>query len=160
MVCSLVIGYFLLAYFILPGLFPPFYFAEYKATKQRLKEVPNLRMLDDWQHHDLTLEDCGFTVSVGGSQPVLIDFYDDEDWSKRFHQLDGLVLRRPWEKQVVQGEVLYISQRELATIGVELNSLSDFLENIDKIVTLAKGLPTIKEKPRPSGEWCYVTFDL
>jgi hypothetical protein len=87
----LVLGSMLVA-FVLIGLFAlyvvgPFvgseasdsefgYYGQFNRVKHVIKSMPNVRIVDCWQHRDLTLEDFGFTLLVDGIREVKVKFLD------------------------------------------------------------------------------------
>lgn len=85
-----------MAYFVFPGLFPPFYYSDFNQARDQLSSIPGVEIIDDRQHHDNTLEDCGFTVQVNDSEPVRIDFCDGDDWTLPFKRVDGVTVSYPY----------------------------------------------------------------
>ena len=52
------------------------YYAQYNRVKHVIESMPNVRIVDHWQHRDLTLEDFGFTLMVDGTREVTISVHD------------------------------------------------------------------------------------
>ena len=95
-VLAITAGYFGVAYFVFPCLVPSFYYANFNQTRNRLAGIPGVEIIDDWQHCDISLEDCGFTLRVNGSEPVRVDFYEGDNWSLPFKRVDGIIVSHPY----------------------------------------------------------------
>ncbi len=155
-----VAAYFAVAYFVVPSLFPPFFYADYNRARESLERIPGVQIIDDWQHHDISLEDCGFTVKIGSSEPVGIDFYEGENWKTRFWQLDGVVMSFPYNQATNDYEATYLNAKDFETIGIKLESLSDVLQNIEEVLRLTRSRPHSSKRPPIAGEWCNIFYDL
>ena len=53
------------------------YYGHFNRVKHVLEEMPNVAITNDWQHHDVTLEDFGFYLVVDGEQSVQINFHEN-----------------------------------------------------------------------------------
>jgi hypothetical protein len=157
---AIIAGYFGVAYFMLPGLFPPFYYADFNRARDHLSAVPGVQIIDDWQHHDITLEDCGFTVRVNGSEPVRIDFYDGDHWTLPFRRLDGVTVSYPYNPRTNDYEEVSFSARQLRDHGVDPTNLGSVLQDIGKLLELATPKPVPRDEIRRGGVWARIYRDL
>ena len=69
------------------GMFPNIgaesgYYGQFNRVKHVLDEMPQLQVTNDWQHHDITLEDFGFYVVVNGAHSVRVDFWENSPQMK------------------------------------------------------------------------------
>ena len=63
------------------GIFPDCgleigYYGQYNRVKHVIESMPNVRIVDHWQHHDMSLEDFGFTLVVDGTRKVRVDLHE------------------------------------------------------------------------------------
>jgi hypothetical protein len=158
--CILFAAFFIVAYFVAPCMYAPFFYADYNKARASLEQIEGVRIVDDWQHHDTSLEDCGFMIQIDGSETVQVDFYEGEDWQKRFWHLDGVVMSLPYNTATNSRKNTYLDFKDLESAGVYLGSLSDVLENIDTILKLTRSRPHTPETKATIGEWCYILYDL
>ncbi len=52
------------------------YYGQYNRVKQVLESMPTVRIAAHWRHHDLTLEDFGFTLLREGASAVQVNVYE------------------------------------------------------------------------------------
>lgn len=149
-----------LAYFIVPRQYFMDYYAGYKEARKSIQAVPGVEIIDEWKHEDIILEDCGFTVRVNGSENVRVDFLDGEKWQNRFTHLDGVVMTSLYSTNGKVWDMSYLDANTLRTIGVNLGSLGDVLQNIDPVLSLARSRPRTTNVKKVRGEWCYILYDL
>lgn len=69
------------------GMFPDIgaesgYYGQFNRVKHVLESIPGVVIVDHWQHHDVTLEDFGFTLQVGGSDAVQVQFWENSTQMK------------------------------------------------------------------------------
>ena len=159
-ILALAVGYFGVAYFVFPSLFPPFYYADFNRAQDQLSAVPGVHIIDDWQHHDITLEDCGFTVRVNESEPVRIDFYDGDDWALPFKRLDGVTMSYPYNPKTNDYEEVSFSAGQLRDHGIDATNLGSVLQDIRKLLDLATPRPIPREASSRSGVWVRIYRDL
>ena len=55
------VGLALAALYPIRGMFPPFYYQEFNAVRNKLDNIDGLQIRDSWQHKDIVLEDCSLT---------------------------------------------------------------------------------------------------
>jgi hypothetical protein len=108
------------------GMFPPFYYEQYNAVKNRLDAVDGLEIRDTWQHKDIVLEDCGFEITVNG-QNASLTFVDHQDWVALFSKIEGI--RIP-----LNGHQRLVTCEQLKSAGIEINGLADVLENLESVI--------------------------
>ena len=108
------------------GMFPPFYYQEFNAVQNRLDNIDRLRIRDSWQHKDIVLEDCGFDVSIDNRNASLT-FTDHQDWVALFDNIDGI--RIP-----VDGHQRLVTREQMNSAGLEIDGLSDILENLGSVI--------------------------
>ena len=125
-----VVGVMLVLATPLLVIFPPFYYAEFRAVERRLAQVPNLEIVSSWQHKDMTLEDCGFVVKVASCGPVHLSFHDSQDWVGLFDEIQGIVFRNPTDRQ----QKLWVSRQQLRHAGLKIDGLTDVLHNLDEVL--------------------------
>lgn len=157
---AIVGGYFALAYFALPCLFTPFYYADFNRARDQLSGIPGLQIVDDWQHHDITLEDCGFTVRVNDSEPVRVDFYEGNDWTLPFKRVDGVTVSYPYNPKTNDYEEVSFSARQLRDSGINATNLGTVLQDIGKLLDIAKPVRVPRDKSPSPGAWVRIYRDL
>jgi hypothetical protein len=52
------------------------YYGKFNRVRTVIERMPDVRILDSWQHHDVTLEDFGFTITSASGQPAKVDFWE------------------------------------------------------------------------------------
>ena len=107
------------------GMFPPFYYEQYNAVKNRLDAVDGLQILDTWQHQDMVLEDCGFDINIDGQDASLM-FVDHQDWVALFKKIDGIRIPRNDHQRLITCE-------QLKSAGIEIDGLNDVLKNLESL---------------------------
>lgn len=107
------------------GMFPPFYYEQYNAVKNRLEAIEGLQIRDSWQHKDTRLEDCGFDVNIDG-QNASLTFVDHQDWVALFGQIDGIRVPMKDHQRLVTCE-------QIKSAGIEIDGLTDVLENLEAV---------------------------
>ena len=120
------VGLALVALYPIRGMFPPFYYQEFNAVQNRLDNIDRLRIRDSWQHKDIVLEDCGFDVSIDDRNASLT-FTDHQDWVALFDKIDGI--RIP-----VDGHQRLVTREQMNSAGLEIDGLSDILENLGSVI--------------------------
>lgn len=108
------------------GMFPPFYYAQYNAVKDRLEKIEDLQIRDSWQHKDIRLEDCGFDVEIDDRNASLT-FTDHQDWVALFSKIDGIRISMKDHQRLVPRE-------QMKSAGMEIDGLSDILENLGSVI--------------------------
>ncbi|WP_299490669.1 hypothetical protein [Acaryochloris sp. IP29b_bin.137] len=58
------------------------YYGKFNQVRRIIQETPNLTIIDQWQHRDITLEDFGFTVRRPDGSTVQINFYERSEQMK------------------------------------------------------------------------------
>ena len=120
------VGLALASLYPIRGMFPPFYYEQYNTVKDRLETIEGLRIRDSWQHKDIVLEDCGFEVSID-DQNASLTFTDHQDWVALFDKIDGI--RIP-----VDGHQRLVTREQMNSAGLEIDGLSDILENLGSVI--------------------------
>ncbi|MEM7455913.1 MAG: hypothetical protein AAF456_16295 [Planctomycetota bacterium] len=127
---------------------PWFYYEEFNGVRNRLEAVEGLEIKSHWQHQDMTLEDCGFSVAVDGIE-VSLTFFDHQDWVGLFEETEGIV----YEDESGQK---YLTRDQLQRDGLNIEGLSDVLENLDAVVEICEtssGIEYNREAQNQSGEF-------
>jgi len=120
------VGLALAALYPVRGMFPPFYYQEFNAVRNRLDDIEGLRIRDSWQHKDIRLEDCGFKIEIDDRNASLT-FIDHQDWVALFDKIDGI--RIP-----VDGHQRLVTCEQMNSAGMKIDGLSDILENLDSVI--------------------------
>jgi hypothetical protein len=53
------------------------YYGTFNRVYSAIKQMPDVRIIDTWQHHDVTLEDFGFTVASPAGRPAKVNFLEN-----------------------------------------------------------------------------------
>ncbi len=53
------------------------YYGEFNQVQRLIREMPDVRIVDHWQHHDISMEDFGFTVRLGDGSARQVNFYEN-----------------------------------------------------------------------------------
>ena len=53
------------------------YYGQFNRAKHVIQEMPNVSIVDHWQHEDVSLEDFGFTLMVDGNRKVGVTFSEN-----------------------------------------------------------------------------------
>ena len=104
------------------GFFPPFYYEQYNAFKDRLETIEDLQIRDSWQHKDIRLEDCGFDVEIDDRNASLT-FTDHQDWVALFSKIDGIRISMKDHQRLV-------THKEMKSAGRESDRPRGVLENL------------------------------
>ncbi len=155
----LLVGSYLgLAYF---GGFPPFYYVEFNKVKANLESIEGVEILDNWQHHDISLEDCSFTVRTGESEAVSFELHQPDDWTAPFEHLDGVMFTYPRFPGTSQhfGRVS-LDAEALRKAGIVEMNLKGVLRNLEKVLVVVKMQKESQEAPELRGEWMVIRYDL
>ena len=120
------VGLALATLYPIRGMFPPFYYQEFNAVRNRLDDIEGLRIHDSWQHKDIVLEDCGFDVSID-DQSTSLTFTDHQDWVALFDKIDGI--RIP-----VDGHQRLVTCKQMKSAGIKIDGLSDILVNLGAVI--------------------------
>ena len=64
------------------GSFPDYgvesgYYGQFNRVRHVLEDMPNVTIVDHWQHQDISLEDFGFALMVEGTQNVNVTFSEN-----------------------------------------------------------------------------------
>ena len=110
----------------LRGILPQFYYEQYNTVRRKLENVKGLSITDSWKHEDMTLEDCGFDVTVDGTA-VQITFVDGQDWAGLFDHIDGI-------RFASDGNQLFITQEQLQNARIKIDGLTHILEQLNEVV--------------------------
>ena len=162
---SLIFGPLLLAgpYLALAylGGLPPFYYVEFNRVKANLESIEGLEILNDWQHHDISLEGCGFTVRTHESEAVSFDFRESDDWGAPFEHLDGVIFTDPVFPGTSRsfGRV-FLDEEALREAGVEEVNLKGVLRNLEKVLAVVKARESLDTEQKLKGEWMVIRYDL
>jgi hypothetical protein len=78
------------------------YYGQFNRVKHVLQAMPNVEIVSDWKHHDLTLEDFGFVVLVNGSQRVHVMFHEG---TPEMNETDKVRLRQIIELAIAKDNV-------------------------------------------------------
>jgi hypothetical protein len=76
------------------------YYGQFNRVKHVLGEMPRVNITNDWQHHDITLEDFGFYLMVDGSRSVRVDFLEN---SPQMKLRDKTLIRKFVEEKIDDG---------------------------------------------------------
>lgn len=112
--------------FSLPGILHTLYYAEYNAVVSRLEEIPGLTIVSSWQHEDVTLEDCGFTLQMEDAVASFV-FWDRQDWRGLFNSIDGIRFQHA-------GGTRFVSCRELQDAGIPVGDLAELLIQLPEVL--------------------------
>lgn len=157
----LVLLFFIISYFILPCLFPPFYYADFNNVKKNFEAIEGVKILDNWQHHDISLEDCGFVISYRGQEPVQIDFYEGGDWDTPFEAIDGYTISSyRSRKKGRYDDIVKVRSSHLKEQGISATNLKEFLSNQDKVITFALSNTSSEPTPSKNENWIRVFTKL
>lgn len=130
MILTAAIAYVCMVFLPDRGFFARMYYREFHAVERRLRSVPGLQFTSAWQHHDITLEDCGCDIEKGNVE-LRIEFWDRQDWVELFHRVDGIFLR--------EGNNRYdISRDKLSDLGLKITGLTDVLVKLDEVLAACK----------------------
>lgn len=58
------------------------YYGEFNQVQRLIREMPDVRIVDHWQHHNLTMEDFGFTVWLTDGSASQVNFYENSPQMK------------------------------------------------------------------------------
>jgi hypothetical protein len=58
------------------------YYGQFNRVKHVLDRMPNVQVTNQWQHHDVTMEDFGFFLLVDDRESVRVDFWENSDQIK------------------------------------------------------------------------------
>jgi hypothetical protein len=58
------------------------YYGQFNRVKHVIEDMPNVEILDNWQHHDITLEDFAFTLLIDGGRQVSVTFSENSSQMK------------------------------------------------------------------------------
>lgn len=133
--------------------FNVFYYQDFNALKRELESIPKLKIVDEWRHEDITLEDCGFVVIVDDSEPIGIDFYDVSSWKSSFKPLDGIVVSLSYDRSTDGYARTAISVSDLRSAGVDAEFLEEALQSTDIILDLARSRPATTGPLGIRGKW-------
>jgi len=130
------------------SMFPPFYYEQYNAVKNRLDAIDGLQIRDSWQHKDIRLEDCGFDININ-DQNASLTFVDHQDWVALFTKIDGIRISMKDHQRLVTSE-------QLISAGIEIDGLADVLENLESVIEFCSNQtePTIV----PNTEYDYWNY--
>ena len=64
------------------------YYGQFNQVKRIIHSIPELKITDDWQHHDITIEDFGFTVAHRDGPAFRIDFWENSPQMKLSRDAD------------------------------------------------------------------------
>jgi len=52
------------------------YYGQFNQVQRIIRGMPELKILDHWQHHDISMEDFGFEVEMRSGEKRWINFYE------------------------------------------------------------------------------------
>src|SRR5690606_12007913 len=58
------------------------YYGKFNRVWKVIEKMPDIRIADSWQHHDITLEDFGFTVVADSGAVSQVDFLEGSSQMK------------------------------------------------------------------------------
>ena len=73
------------------------YYGQFNRVRHVLETMPNVEIVDNWQHHDITLEDFAFSLLVDGTQTTQVTFSEN---SPQMKMRDKSRIREFIEKQI------------------------------------------------------------
>ena len=126
LIAILFVGVALALLYPIRAMFPLFYYEQYHIVKDRLETIEGLQIRDSWQHKDIRLEDCGFDVAIDDRKASLT-FVDHQDWVALFLEIEGI--RIPMD-----GHQRLVTCKQMKSAGMEIDSLSDILENLGSVI--------------------------
>ncbi|RYD84981.1 MAG: hypothetical protein EOP84_03925 [Verrucomicrobiaceae bacterium] len=53
------------------------YYGKFNRVRKIIEKMPDVRITDSWQHHDITLEDFGFTIIAPSGALAKADFFEN-----------------------------------------------------------------------------------
>lgn len=139
---------------------PPVYYRHFNRVKARLEAMPDVKIVSSWKHEDITLEDFGFTLRVRECPPIRLDFYDGDDWFRRFKKVDGIsFFKYPGIKG--QYQLTRISADELGKTGVKVQNLGDVFANLESVLACLKGRADQDDWNTPGKpDYLWIQYDL
>ena len=66
------------------------YYGQFNRVKHVLEAIPHVQVANQWQHHDITLEDFGFYLVVSNDRSVRVDFWEN---SPQMEERDKAIVR-------------------------------------------------------------------
>lgn len=79
------------------------YYGHFNRVKAVIESMPNVKIVNHWQHKDITLEDFGFTVLVDGNREAKVNFWEN---SPQMKQRDKPRLRKFIQKEIDSNQAL------------------------------------------------------
>ena len=58
------------------------YYGQFNQVQRIIRSIPELKIANHWQHHDITMEDFGFTVAHRDGATFQIDFWENSPQMK------------------------------------------------------------------------------
>ena len=58
------------------------YYGKFNRVRNVIEHMPDVRIIDTWQHRDVTLEDFGFTIRSDSGQTIKVNFLENSPQMK------------------------------------------------------------------------------
>jgi hypothetical protein len=140
---------------------PFVYYRHFNRIKAKLEVLPDTKIVDSWQHQDITLEDFGFDLRVRQCPPIRLDFYEGGDWYRDFGAIDGIIFSKPYNPATNDYETTRISCDELAQAGIRVRNLTDVVSQLEAVLTYLKARPQRQpDVPRAGAYYIRIYYDL
>ena len=107
------------------------YYAEFNAVREQLEAIPDVTIVNTWQHKDLTLEDCGVTLKVRECPLIQINFYEGGDWETAFQEIQGI---RATRKTGDSESVVYMSTHDFQNAGLHITNLVEMISHLEQVL--------------------------
>lgn len=52
------------------------YYGQFNQVQRIIRSLPGLKIVDHWQHHDISIEDFGFQIEKAGGERRWVHFYE------------------------------------------------------------------------------------
>ncbi len=133
----------------------PIYIAEFNAIRSRLEQIPGVVIKDSWYNEDIILEDPWFRLRINNSLVANLHFWDGNEWLGLFEKIEGVHLLD--QTRYINGKCYSrnISVDALRENGIEVRTLQDCLQQLDKIVECANTVGTEVE-PENLSQWACI----
>ena len=124
-VCLAIVSLVLVLLAPIRGVFPYFYYEQFNKVERNLKAIDGLVIRSSWQHKDMTLEDCGFSITCDGVNASLL-FSDHQDWGELFDEFDGVILTKG-------NQTRYVSKTCFRDLEIDVQGLNDALKQLSRM---------------------------
>lgn len=81
------------------------YYGQFNRVKHVIEEMPDVTIVDSWQHKDISLEDFGFTLLLHDGDTVDVKFFDgtSEKTERNRKKIKSIVQRQIDSNKAKQG---------------------------------------------------------